>query len=302
MDNETQYKAGYVTLVGKPNVGKSTMLNALLEQKIAIVSPLPQTTRHQFAGILSTDAFQIIFLDTPGLLNPKYQLHQYMLKMALKGLESADVVLYLTDSKTNPSYLFEDIPSTVKHVLKQKKKFAHILIINKVDLVDKRTLLPMIDFYDKSGMFDEIIPVSALKGSGLDRVIKALSSYLPEGVPFYPEDQIADVSERFVCAELVREQIFLNTRDEIPYASTVMIDQFKDRGKKLYISANIYVMRPSQKAVIIGKNGLLIRKIGKAAREEIEEFLGRDVYLELWVKVRDKWRAKPDDLRFFGYT
>lgn len=302
MNTTSHFQSGYVALVGKPNVGKSTLLNVFLDQKLSIVSPKPQTTRHQLAGILSGDKYQIVFLDTPGLLNPSYQLHQYMLKIGLNSFESADVILYMTDVQSPPSYLFENIPSTIKHNLKKRTNLGHLLVINKIDLIDKTKLLPLIDAYHQQGLFDEIIPISALKKIETDQLLKNVLNYIPEGPAFYPAEQIADVSERFICAEMVREQIFLLTRDEIPYAVTVLIDQFQERGTKLFISATIYVMRASQKAVVIGKNGAMIKKIGANARVEIERFLDRKVFLELWVKIRENWRANENDLRFFGYN
>ncbi len=300
MTNE-DFRAGYAAILGRPNVGKSTLLNALLGQKISITSPKPQTTRHRFAGILSTERFQAVLLDTPGLLNPKYELHQYMLNVALQSLESADIIIYLVESHDKPENLLTKLPPKAQSIFAQKFKTPRILAINKLDLIHKPSLLPLIESYHQLQIFADIIPISALQTTGLDRLQEVLFKYLPHNPPFFPEDQLSTESERFIAGEMVREKVFLNTRDEVPYASTVLVEAFKERDNGFYIYAVIYVQKSSQKGVIIGKGGSMLRQIGQEARQEIETFLGRPVYLDLWVKVRQDWSRRATDLGYFGY-
>jgi len=295
------FRSGYVALIGRPNVGKSTLLNKLLGQKVAIVSPKPQTTRHQFSGIVSTDNYQIVFLDTPGLLNPRYKLHRYMLKSALAALEGADLVLYLIDIHDRPEDLSKKLPEQSDIIFKNKFKNKRLLAINKIDLVGKSDILPLMKTYHEQGIFDEIIPISALHNEGIDRLKEVIVDRIPYGEPFYPLDQLSDVSERFIVSEFIREKVFVCTQNEIPYASTVLVEDFKERTNKIYISAVIYVLKNSQKAVLIGKNGQMIRRIGAEARQAIESFLDQSVYLDLWVKVRKDWRKHDRDLNYFGY-
>ena len=292
------YKAGYVAIVGEPNVGKSTLLNALLEQKISIVTSKPQTTRQRVLGILSREDVQIVFLDTPGLLKPQYLLHQEMVKSAESALAEADVVLVMTQPSQGT-----ELPIEVRErILPLYKSKPVLLIINKADKVNKADLLPMIALFAKPDQFKEIIPVSALRHDNLDAIVQSLIHYLPEHEAFYPPDIVSESPERFFVAEFIREQLFEKFSEEIPYSTAVEIRDFKERetGKTL-ISADIFVERDSQKGIIIGKKGETLKKVGTSARIQIEEFLQRDVYLELHVKVHEKWRESETMLRQLGY-
>jgi GTP-binding protein Era len=293
------YKAGYVAIVGEPNVGKSTLLNALLEQKISIVTDKPQTTRQRVLGILSREDAQIVFLDTPGLLKPKYLLHQEMLKSAESALAESDVVLVMTQISRGT-----ELPIEVRErILPLYNTKPVLLIINKADTVNKADLLPMIADFAKPGQFKEIIPISALRHDNLDAIVQSLLKYLPKHEAFYPPDIVSESPERFFVAEFIREQLFEKFSEEIPYSTAVEIREFKERetGKTL-ISADILVERDSQKGIIIGKRGESLKNVGTSARIQIEEFLQRAVFLELHVKVQKKWRESETMLRQLGYN
>jgi len=297
-ENKNKYKAGYVAIVGEPNVGKSTLMNALLEQKISIVTNKPQTTRQRVLGILSREDAQIIFLDTPGLLKPKYLLHKEMVKSAESALADADIVIVMTQASRGT-----EIPSEVsERILPLCKTKPVILVINKADTVNKSELLPVIETFDKLGYFKEIVPVSALRHDNLNAIVQSLIQYTPEHDAFYPPDIISESPERFFVAEFIREQLFEKFSEEIPYSTAVEIREFKDRetGKTL-INADIIVERDSQKGIIIGKMGEALKHVGISARIQIEEFLQRKVYLELHVKVKEKWRENEAILRQLGY-
>lgn len=296
-DKKNIYKSGYIALIGKPNVGKSTLMNAFLEQKLSIVTHKPQTTRQKVLGILSGKNHQIIFLDTPGLLTPKYKLQETMVKAAQGAIDEADVVLFMIE----PAYkISEENKAILDEIVKTKKPV--ILVINKIDTVDKAKLLPLIEKYSSNYNLAKIIPVSALKSDGVEGLKNVLIESLPVGFPFYPEEMITDHPERFFVAEIIREKVFEKYSEEIPYSTTVTIEEFKERKKgKDFISANIFVERGSQKGIIIGKNGVALKKIGQLAREEIEQLLGRKVYLELYVRVKEKWRENDSLLKQFGY-
>jgi GTP-binding protein Era len=291
------FKAGYVALIGRPNVGKSTLMNALLGQKLSIVTAKPQTTRHRVLGILSGKEYQIIFLDTPGLLIPRYKLQETMVKTARSAIEEADLLIFMIEPE-------QKIPTANRSILSDliQTKKPLILAINKIDLIEKEKLLPIIDEYTKSFNLTTIIPISALKNDGLDKLKQMLIDNLPVGFPFYPAEMITDQPERFFVAEIIREKIFQKYGEEIPYSTTVTVEEFKERDQgKDYIRAVIYVERNSQKGIIIGKQGAALKRVGQIAREEIELFLGRPVYLELFVKVKEKWRQKEGILRELGY-
>jgi len=295
--NIKEYKSGYVALIGKPNVGKSTLMNALLGQKLSIVTPKPQTTRHRILGILTEKNTQMIFLDTPGLLKPRYKLQDKMLSAARRAMEESDVLLVLVEP-------VEKIPDEILNTLSTIKGSQKpvILVINKIDTVNKKKLLPVINSYASKFKLTKIFPISALKKEGLDELKCSLRENLPEGFPYYPEDMITEHPERFFVSEIIREKIFQNYGDEIPYSTTVLIEEFKEReGRKDFIRANIIVEKDSQKGILIGKKGAALKKVGSAARDQIEQFLDRDVYLELFVKVREKWRKKDVFLKEFGY-
>lgn len=293
---DTRFRSGYITITGRPNVGKSTLLNAYLDMKLAIVTNKPQTTRHRILGILQGEQYQIIFQDTPGLIKPKYLLQEAMIKTAHLALQDADVILMLTDPLQDLS-LDEPVIAAIR-----SSKAPKLLAINKIDAMEKSALLPLIDHYSKLDCFDEIFPVSALKQQGLDDLLDGMLTRLPEAEPFYPPDLITSEPERFFVAELIREQIFFRYNKEVPYSSTVQIEQFNERpGRKDYIEAVITMERESQKGILIGKQGQSLKQLGEAARKEIESFLGRPVYLKLVVRVRDNWRRNPGQLKNFGY-
>ncbi|MCH9008505.1 GTPase Era [candidate division KSB1 bacterium] len=296
-NSEHNFKSGYVAIVGQPNVGKSTLLNNLLNFKVSAVTRKPQTTRHQIRGILTGDDHQIVFLDTPGLLEPKYRLQEAMLQAVHRSLKDADMALFMVEASSEPD------KHDVHHLEKvQKLSRQIILVVNKIDRISKARLLPLLDFYHKSMGVSKLVPISALKIDGLDALKQEIIAALPPGLPFYSKDQVTDHPERFLVSEIIREKIFLRYADEIPYSTTVGIDEFKEREHhKDFIRATIYIEKKSQKGILIGKKGAALRKIGQMAREEIEETLGRPVYLELWVKVKEKWRQSETLLKEFGY-
>jgi len=278
-------------------VGKSTLLNQFLQQKLSIVTSKPQTTRHRVLGILSGETYQIVFLDTPGIFEPKYKLQELMVKTAYRSIQDVDILLLIVEPWEAPGP--EEI-SLIKRLKESNKPL--ILAINKIDKVKKESLLPLIQAYQGIYNFLAIIPISALKNDGVNELLQVLISSIPGGKPFYPPDLITEQPERFFVSEIIREKIFQNYGEEIPYSSTVQIEEFQERsGKKDYIKAIIYVERESQKGILIGEKGEKLKSIGKLARQEIEQFLSRPVYLELWVKVREKWRKSEKDLRELGY-
>lgn len=294
------FHAGYVAIIGEPNVGKSTLMNSLLQQKISIVTAKPQTTRHKILGILSGEYYQIIVLDTPGLLKPKYLLHEQMMKFGQSAIEDADIILFMIDA-TNPRIGPEKRNHVAFNAVNDVQKPVY-LIINKVDLVKKGSLLSIIDFYSKQHQFKEIFPISALTLEGVGDLLDSVVQELPEHPPYYPLDMVSDQSERFFVSELIREKIFQKFRQEIPYSTTVEIVEFKERdGRKDFISAEIYVERGSQKGILLGKGGRALKEIGERSRKDIEKFLRRSVFLELHVKVREKWRNDKAWLKRLGY-
>ncbi len=294
------FRCGYAALIGEPNVGKSTLMNALLGQKLSIVTPKPQTTRHKVLGILSTAESQIIFLDTPGIITPKYLLQEVMMEYASSAIKDADVVLFMIDAtKQQPDSADSDARAFAK--LKDLHKPA-FLIINKVDVIAKPNLLPMIASYSKAFPFKEIFPISALRNDGTPGLIAAIVQHLPQHEPFYQLDIVSERNERFFVAEIIREKIFLATKEEVPYSATVDVVEFKEREKgKTFISAEIYVERDSQKGILIGRKGEMLKRIGAAARKDVETFLGGPVFLELHVRVKKEWREDKSLLAKLGY-
>ncbi len=291
------FRAGYVALVGEPNVGKSTLLNAFLGQKISIVTPKPQTTRHKILGLLSTDTLQAVFLDTPGLIEPRYALHRAMMTQSESALGEADIVLFLVDTPHAERVAQPVIPARVAALKKPT-----YLILNKIDCISPTALAGVQQVYSSAHAFHRTFAVSALRGNGVPALVEALALDLPVHPPYYPLDIASDRQERFFVAEIIREKIFLHTHDEIPYSSSVEIVQFKEREKgKWFISADIILERDSQKGIVIGKGGTLLKEIGRSARVDIEAFLGTPVFLDLHVKVRDRWREKEEWVRRFGY-
>jgi len=294
---QSAHKAGYIALIGKPNVGKSTLMNALLGQKLSIVTAKPQTTRHRILGILNEKNCQMIFLDTPGLLEPRYKLQDKMVKAAQRAMAEADILLMMVEPVERVAELVEKVLISL-----QKTQKPILLVINKIDTIEKNKLLPIMEMYVSSYKLNKIFPISALKKEGLEELKNELLQSLPAGPALYPDDVITEHPERFFVAEIIREKIFLNYGKEIPYSTTVVVEEFKERaGKKDFIRANIVVEKNSQKGILIGKKGAALKKIGLQAREEIEQFIGRPVYLELFVKVREKWRQKEALLQEYGY-
>ncbi|GAB4365416.1 MAG: GTPase Era [Calditrichia bacterium] len=296
MKNNKSFKSGYVALVGKPNVGKSTLLNQFLQFKLSIVTKKPQTTRKKVLGILSGENYQIIFIDTPGILEPRYDLQKIMMKYVHSALEDADVIVYLVDVTAVDQEFSEKgefIPPPNKPV---------VLALNKIDLIQKDQLLPIIDQFRRTNRFQSFVPVSALKNSGLQDLLQEIICLLPENPPYFPPEYVTDQQERFFVSEIIREKIFLRFGEEIPYSCHVQIEEFKERpGHKDFIRAVIYVERNSQKAILIGKKGQALKRVGQEARQEIEAFLNRPVYLELYVKVLEDWRKKEKQLHRLGY-
>ena len=299
MKQTKNFRSGYVTIIGEPNVGKSTLLNTMLGEKLAIVTPKPQTTRNRITGILTADNYQIVFLDTPGILEPKYRLQENLIRAAFAAADDADIILYMIDVKNLPP---EEIESKILEQIK-KSGGIPILVMNKIDLIPKENLLPLIANYSQKFDFKEIVPISAIQGDGISNLLNVIVNYLPYGPAYYPEDQMSDLPERFFVAETIREKVFLRTKQEIPYASCVLVEEFKEREKgKIYIRAVIYVERDSQKGIIIGKGGKTLKEIGQLARKEIEQFLRTPVFLDLWVNVRKGWRQNERDLKELGYS
>ncbi|MCH6558955.1 GTPase Era [candidate division KSB1 bacterium] len=295
--SEKKIKVGYVAIVGQPNVGKSTLLNNLLDFKVAAVTRKPQTTRHQIRGILNGEDHQIIFFDTPGLLEPKYKLQEAMRQAAFRSLKDADLVLFMVAAAKEPHEFDTKLLNEIHDF-----NSSIILVLNKMDIISKNQVLPVMEYYSQLGTLKSIMPISALKKDGLDSLKEEILSALPAGQPFYDDDQIMDHPERFVVSELIREKIFQRYGEEIPYATTVQIDEFKERKDgKDFIRAIIYVEKASQKGILIGKKGAALKDVGRIARQEIEHLLDRKVFLELWVKVKEKWRQDEKMLKEFGY-
>ncbi|MBU1099780.1 MAG: GTPase Era [Bacteroidetes bacterium] len=295
-------KAGYVTIIGKPNAGKSTLMNALMGEKLSIVTSKAQTTRKRILGILSKEDYQIVFLDTPGILNPQYLLQEKMMEYVNRSVRDGDVILLLVDisEDRDGSKLAKD--DKIMGVLKNYSG-KMILLINKIDLSNEKEVEAIMKSFMETTGLETVIPISALKNFNTERIIQEVVDRLPEHPKFYPDDQIAEDPERFFVEEIIRGKIFAIYSDEVPYSCEVGIEEFKEReNNKDYISAFIYVERESQKPIIIGKGGETIKRLGKYSREAIEEFLQREVYLELRVKVRAKWRSEEKYLRNFGYS
>jgi GTP-binding protein Era len=293
------FKSGFIALIGRPNVGKSTLLNAVVGEKIAIVSTKPQTTRSRITGIKTTDAAQLIFVDTPGLTRPRSALNRHMIQIVREAYQGVDVIGLVTDA-TNSDQIAHD--EFIIEQLKQVKTPA-FLVINKIDLIDNRQVLPLIETYEKYFPFAEYVPVSALKGVNLDELMRTILTYLPEGPRYFPTDQLTDQPEKFLIAELVREQIFTQTAQEVPYQTAVLVEHLEEtEGGVVRVDATIYVERESQKGIIIGKQGSRLRQIGQSARQEIERLLNTRVYLALWVKVRKDWSENEQLIRDMGYV
>ena len=295
---KNQFKSGFISLIGRPNVGKSTLLNLLLGEKIAIISDKPQTTRNRILGIKNHPDGQIVFWDTPGIHRARSRLNQSMVKAALATYKEVDGICFIIEANRP----FDDENDFILETLKKVEKPV-LLVINKVDLIPKPDLLPIMDEYSRLRSFEPIIPISALLGEGVEVLVAEMLKILPAGPRLFPEEMITDLPERFLAAELIREKVFLRTHEEVPYATAVVVEEFKERGEKnlVVIKATIQVERESQKGILIGEKGRMLKEIGRQAREEIEALLGAKVFLELWVKVEKNWREDPAALRRLGY-
>ena len=293
-----KFHSGFVSLVGRPNVGKSTLMNCLIGEKIAITSHKPQTTRNKITSILTKDDFQCVFLDTPGIHKPHHKLGEYMVRTAESTLKEVDVILFVIDVSekrgAGENYILE---------LLQKVKTPVILVANKIDkLQDKSKLFNIINEYTALYNFAAVVPVSALEDKEFPGLVEEITKHLPEGPDYFPDDMITDQPERVIAAEMIREKVLLSTRDEVPHSIAVEVDEFKVReNEDVYIRATIFVERDSQKGIVIGAKGSLLKKIGQQARRDIEALLGCKVFLELWVKVKADWRNKDKALKQFGY-
>ncbi|MGV2622136.1 UNVERIFIED_CONTAM: GTPase Era [Halobacillus marinus] len=292
------FKSGFITIVGRPNVGKSTFMNRVIEEKIAIMSDKPQTTRNKIQGVYTDKEAQMIFIDTPGIHKPKHRLGDYMVNVAENTLNEVDAVLFMINAEEGYGRGDQFIIDRLQRV--DQPVF---LIINKIDRVHPDELLPLIEQYKGMFDFEEIIPISALEGNNVNHLVSVLKNHLPEGPQFYPEDQITDHPERFVISEFIREKVLHLTREEVPHSIAVVIEGIEKRknSNAVYIQAAIIVERKSQKGIIIGKQGSMLKEVGKRARKDIEALLGSKVFLELWVKVQKDWRNKQIQLSDFGY-
>ena len=290
----TNFKAGFVSILGKPNVGKSTLLNALIGMRLSIMTSKAQTTRHRIFGILSTSDSQIIFSDTPGVIDPQYKLQERMMRFVKASLEDADLILYVVELDEKL-----DNNKNVQHIFKSlAPKFV---IINKIDQVKGSQIIDKVDYWQELFPSSQIFPVSALKKVNIDKLYRAIKLILPYHPPYFPEDQITDKSERFVTSEIIREKIFLNYNKEVPYSCEVGIEEFKETKDILRIRTVIYVERDSQKGIVIGKSGASLKKVGIESRIDIETFFQKKVHLEIYVKVEKNWRKKERSLKKFGY-
>ncbi len=291
------FRSGFVAIIGRPNVGKSTLINHVVGQKIAIMSDKPQTTRNKIQGIYTTDSAQIVFIDTPGIHKPQSKLGDFMVESALSTLNEVDAVLFMVNATQKrgkgDNFIIERLQNVKKPIY---------LVINKIDQIHPDKLLPIVDDYRKTLDFKEVYPISALHGNNVPELVDNLIADLPEGPQFYPADQVTDHPERFIIAELVREKVNQLTREEVPHSVAVVTERVtRQNEQKIQVSAQIIVERNSQKGIIIGKGGKMLKKIGVLARKDIELLLGDKVYLELWVKVQENWKDRQTDLQSFGY-
>lgn len=298
-NTNTNYKSGFVSIIGRPNVGKSTFLNRVIGQKIAIMSDKPQTTRNKIQGVYTQDDAQIIFIDTPGIHKPKHKLGDFMMKVAQNTLKEVDLVLFMINASgglgRGDEFIIEKLKETNTPVY---------LVINKIDEVHPDNLLPLMETYQSLFPFKEIVPISSLQGNNVETLLEQIKKFLPEGPQYYPADQVTDHPERFIVSELIREKVLHLTREEVPHSIAVAIDSMKkrERGDIVDIQATIVVERDSQKGIVIGKQGKVLKQVGQNARMDIEALLGSKVFLELWVKVQKDWRNKQSQLRDFGFN
>lgn len=296
---EETFKSGFIAIVGRPNVGKSTFMNRVIGEKIAIMSDKPQTTRNKIQGVLTEKDVQMIFIDTPGIHKPKHKLGDYMVKVAENTLNEVDAIMFMINAEEGYGRGDQFIIDRLERINQPV-----FLIVNKIDKVHPDQLLQLIDQYRTKLDFEEIVPISALEGNNVNHLLGVLKNHLPEGPQFYPDDQITDHPERFIVSELIREKVLHLTREEIPHSIAVVIETIKPRedSNAVFIQAVIIVERNSQKGIIIGKQGSMLKEVGQRARKDIETLLGSKVYLELWVKVQKDWRNKQNQLSDFGYN
>ncbi|MCL6478608.1 MAG: GTPase Era [Peptococcaceae bacterium] len=296
MAGEGQFKSGFAALVGRPNVGKSTLMNRLVGHKVAIISDKPQTTRHKIHSVLTRDDAQVVFLDTPGIHKPRHKLGRHLVEIALGALKEVDIVLFLAEARApgaGDRYVMEQFRNISTPV---------ILVLNKIDLVPKQDILGLIDIFRRLYRFSEIVPVSALTGENLDRLAGVVIGYLPPGPRYYPEGMITDRPEKFIMSEIIREKVLHLTSQEVPHSVTVDVEEVQERPNDMVaVRAVIYTERDSQKGILIGKNGHMLKEIGKRSREEMEALFGSRIFLDLWVKVKSDWRNNERSLRRFGY-
>ncbi len=291
-----KHKSGFVNIVGNPNVGKSTLMNRLVGEKISIITSKSQTTRHRIKGIVNEKEFQIVFSDTPGVVKPSYKMQECMLEFSKSALTDADIILYVTD-------VVEDIRKNEDFIEKVNQNEAPVLLVlNKIDLTNQEKLEELYDKWKQLIPRAEIFPISATENFNVDNLYKRIIALLPEGEPFFPKDELTDLPARFFVTEIIREKILLNYEKEVPYSVEVEVEEFKEDPKRINIMAVIYVERDSQKGIIIGKQGEALKKVGTEARLDIEAFFGKKVFLNLYVKVQKDWRSKERDLKNFGYV
>jgi len=290
------HKSGFVNIVGNPNVGKSTLMNRLVGEKLSIITSKSQTTRHRIKGIVNGDDFQIVFSDTPGVVKPSYKMQECMLEFSKSALIDADIILYVTD-------VIEDIQKNIDFIEKVNRSEAPVLlVINKIDLTNQEKLEQLYTKWQELIPRAEIFPISATENFNVDNLYKRILELLPEGEPYFPKEELTDLPARFFVTEIIREKILLNYEKEIPYCVEVNVEEFKEENKRLLISAVIYVERDSQKGILIGRQGEALKKVGTEARLDIEAFFGKKVFLNLYVKVQHDWRNKERDLKNFGYV
>lgn len=296
VSKSNDFRSGFVSVIGRPNAGKSTLLNHLLGQKVLIMSDKPQTTRNRIQCILTEERGQIVFLDTPGIHKPKHKLGEYMVGEARESMREVDVILYMVDLSADYGPGEEFIIEMLKNT-----KTTCVLVLNKLDLVTKEQLMPKIMQYSELVDFTAIVPISAKTGENTDELLNVIFNQLSNGPMYYPEDEVTDQPERFIMAELVREKVLQLTRDEVPHSIAVVIEQVEEKKTLVKVRALIVVERDSQKGIIIGAGGKQLKEIGRLARQDIEALLGSPVFLEMWVKVKKDWRNRPDSLRNYGY-